>query len=86
MYELKTFPNSDSRTPAFYVQNVGFNAGNPMNTPSANCWAVYTDETTLNGQYFYYVVLNAFNQGFFDAVKRGTAQPYITMADFYGMF
>ena len=85
MYEIKTHPSSDPRTPDFYVQTVGTGAGRPMLEPSANCWAVYTSGN-LHGKYFYYVVLNAFNQGVFSNYLRGTAIPYLTMDDFYTLF
>lgn len=84
MYEIKSSPLPNVE-PDFYIQSVGSNSGRPMKAESANCFYVYCDGVNLLGDYFYYVVLHAFNSGYFDSIRRGSAIPFLTIDDIYSV-
>jgi hypothetical protein len=66
----------------FYVQSKGSDAGKPLKEPSANCFAVITDNSRLLPDYFYYMVLAAWQQGTFRPYLRGSVIPFLTIDNF----
>ena len=65
----------------FWIQTKGKNAGKVMKEKSANSIGVKTDESVLLPDYAYYMFLNAYNNGVFERLQKGTAQQYITQRD-----
>ena len=66
----------------FYVQSKGDNAGRPLKEPSTNCFAVFTDHSRLLPEYFYYMVMAAWQQGVFRPYLLGSVIPFLSIESF----
>lgn len=53
-----------------------------MKISSANCFGIITNREILLPEYFYYVVLAAYERGAFKPYLKGSVIPYITIDDF----
>ncbi|UZR99631.1 DUF6943 family protein [Chondrinema litorale] len=82
MYLIQSYSVNSSLQADFYIQSKGVNAGKPMREPSANCFIVLTDRSQLLPDYFYYMVLAAFNTGIFRKYLSGSVIPFLTQKDF----
>lgn len=69
----------------FFIISKGSKAGLPVKEATANCFAVIVDKDVLNKDYFFYYVLNCYNQKKF--ITRGSVIPFLTKDDIYtGLF
>jgi len=66
----------------FYIQSKGSNAGKPLKEPAPNCFAIFTDHSKLLPEYFYYMVLAAWQQGVFKPYLKGSVIPFLTIDSF----
>ncbi len=82
MITIKTFNGQNETEFDFFVQSKGNNAGRPMRETTANCFGITTEKEILLPEYFYYVVLAAYEAGAFKPFLKGSVVPFITKDDF----
>ena len=65
-------------TTSFFIQSKGNKSGNPIKTPSANCFEISVDPNFLNADYTFYLFSHLFNTGVFQKNIKGSVIPFIT--------
>ena len=78
MYSIKTVNKENKESADFFIIAKGDNAGKPVFEPTANSFAVNTNKDLLIPEFFYYLVLNAYNKGVI--FKKGSVIPFVTIA------
>jgi len=72
MILLLTYPNKHPAAPSFFIQSKGENAGRPLKTAIANCFAVYSAD-----EFLFEKVFVLFRQGKFKYYLIGSVIPFI---------
>lgn len=74
MTKIITF-NGSQKDADFFIQSKGKNAGRPLNNPTKNCFAVYTDVN-----FAYEIVYSMKVAGVFEAEIIGSVIPFIRIS------
>ena len=85
MFVLASYPNKRPQSPLFFIQSKGYQSGRPLQHAIANCFAVYSDDTTLFQKVFALWVTGKFREKVQDSVipflRKGDAEKVMRNVD-----